>query len=115
MRETSLGSRMVRFAVIGAVALLASGCTWVKLTGGGQGVHVGTRNEIASCKKLGATHAKTSTKAGFFARSGKKIDQELQTLARNEAADMGGDTIVEQGPTSSEGRRSFDVYRCSVP
>ena len=129
MRVTGSGSRsgsarrsgwgptawMVRWAVIAGAAMIASGCTWVKLTAGGQGVHVGTTAEVVSCKKIGATHAKTSTKAAFFARSRKKIDQELEGLARNEAAEMGGDTIVAQGPTSSEGRRTFDVYRCVVP
>jgi hypothetical protein len=115
MRVTSLGPLAVRWALVAGVAVIASGCTWVKLTAGGEGVHVGTQAEVASCKKLGATHAKTSTKAAFFARSPKKIDQEIEGLARNEAADMGGDTIVAQGPTSSEGRRSFDVYKCTVP
>ena len=104
---------MARIAILTAVALLAGGCTWVKPTPEGEGVHVGTVTEVAICKKLGATHAKTSTKAAIFTRSGKKVDSELETLARNEAAEMGGDTIVPQGPTSSEGRRSFDVYRCS--
>jgi len=103
---------MVLAAMSGA-ALLAGGCTWVKLTVPGEGVRVGTVAQVDSCKKLGATHTKTSTRIAFFSRSQKKIDAELESLARNEAADMGGDTIVSQGPTSSEGRRSFDVFRCS--
>ena len=111
MRGTA-SSRMVRYAVIAGVAALAGGCTWVKLTEPGSDVRVGTVAQVASCKKLGATHAKTSTKIAFFARSARKIDSELESLARNEAAEMGADTIVAQGPASSEGRRSFDVYQC---
>jgi hypothetical protein len=114
MRVRALGSKWIGFAAVSCAALIAGGCTWVKPTAAGDGVHVGTATEVASCKKLGATHAKTSTKVAFFARSEKKIDAELETLARNEAADMGGDTIVAQGPTSSEGRRSFDVYHCAA-
>jgi len=102
----------VRVAAVAGTALLASACTWVKLTNAGEGVHVGTVSEVAACQKVGATHAKTSSKAGIFTRGTKKVDDELDTLARNEAADMGGDVIVAQGPTSSEGRRSYDVYRC---
>ena len=113
MRGTRTGSMTVRYAAVAITALLAGGCTWVKLTEPGQGVRVGTSAQVASCTKLGATHAKTSTKIAFFARSRKKIDAENESLARNEAAEMGGDTIVAQGPTSSEGRRSFDVYRCA--
>ena len=114
MRGTDRGSRAVRYVVIAGLAALAGGCTWVKLTTPGEGVRVGTVAQVASCRKLGATHTKTSTRIAFFSRSPRKIDSELESLARNEAADMGGDTIVAQGPTSSEGRRSFDVYRCTV-
>ena len=114
MRDRSIarGLSMVRLAAVVGAALIAGGCTWVKLTSPGEGVRVSTRAQVAACERLGATHAKTSTKVGFFSRSQKKIDEEIETLARNEAADMGGNTIVAQGPTSSEGRRSFDVYRC---
>jgi len=112
MRVMGFRSRTWRFAAIASAAMLAGACTWVKLTAPGEGVRVGTMAEAASCKKIGATHAKTSARAAFFARSPKKIDQELETLARNEAAEMRGNMIVPQGPTSSEGRRSFDVFSC---
>jgi hypothetical protein len=113
MRTRRSGSRAMRYAAIAGVAALAGGCTWVKLTSPGELVRVGTVAQVASCKKLGATHTKTSTRVAFFARSAKKIDTELESLARNEAAEMGGDTVVAQGPASSEGRASFDVYRCA--
>ena len=113
MRETNRGSRTMRYVAIAGVAALAGGCTWVKLTEPGGGVRVGTVAQVSACKKLGATHAKTSTRVAFFSRSPQKIDSELESLARNEAAEMGGDTIVAQGPASSEGRRSFDVFRCA--
>jgi uncharacterized protein DUF4156 len=101
-----------RVAALLGVALLAGACTWVKLTAGGEGVHVGTMAEVSACKRLGATHAKTSPRVLIFSRGTKSVERDLENLARNEAGDMGGDTIVPQGPTSSEGRRSFDVYRC---
>src|SRR5687767_4512865 len=109
----AMRSRTVRYAAIAGMAALAGGCTWVKLTGPGEAVRVGTVAQVAPCTKLGATHAKTSTRIAFFSRSQKKIDSKIEGLARNEAAEMGGDTIVAQGPASSEGRRSFDVYRCT--
>ena len=112
MRGTNRGSRAVRAAAATGLALLAGACTWVKLTGPGEGVHLGTVSETSSCTKLGTTTSKTSTKVGIFTRGTKKVDTELESLARNEAANMGGDVIVPHGPTSSEGRRSFDVYRC---
>lgn len=101
-----------RIALVASVALFAGACNWAPLTPAGENVRAGTVAQVASCKKLGATHAKTSTRAGIFTRNPRTIDQELEHLARNEAAQMGADTIVPQGPASSEGRRSFDVFRC---
>ncbi len=65
-----------------------------------------------ACEKLGATHSKTSDTVWIFARSDRKVKAELETLARNEAAEMGGNVIVPRGPVSVDGRRSYDVYRC---
>ena len=106
----AFGSRILLAA---SLALVVGACAWVKLTPGGESVRVVTAAHVASCKKLGATHAKTSTRVGIFTRSPRKIDEELEYLARNEAALMGADAIAPQGPTSSEGRRSFDVFRCT--
>jgi hypothetical protein len=111
--RNAFGTRIALIAAVVAwMALIAGACAWVKLSPAGESVRVGTVAQVSSCKKLGATHAKTSTKVGIFTRNPRKIDEELEHLARNEAAEMGADTIVPQGPTSSEGRRSFDVFRC---
>lgn len=89
----------------------ALGCTWVKLSEEGQGVHVGTPAEVVGCDKIGVANAKTRDHF-VFQRSTKKVDEELEFLARNEAATLGGDTIVPAGPTTADGRRSFTVHRC---
>jgi len=95
------------------LAVLSGGCTWVKLTNEGRGVRVGAAADVAACQKLGSTHSRTSDTVWIFARSDKKVKAELEALARNEAADMGGDVIVPLGPVSVDGRQSFDVYRCA--
>jgi hypothetical protein len=100
------------------VALAASlvagsaGCAWVSLDEGGENVRVAMPAEVTSCEAIGKTHSKTSGRAWIFARNPRKIDEELEFLARNEAANMGGNTIVPQAPTTKDGRRSYDVYRC---
>lgn len=96
-----------------AALVLASGCTWVQLSEGGQGVHVGTTAEVAACQKLGTASVSTRDTVAIFARSKRRVQQELENLARNEAAgELGGDTIVPRGPVQDGGRQSFDVYRC---
>jgi hypothetical protein len=44
-------------------------------------------------------------------RGSEKVQDELITLARNEAGTLGGNTIVPDG-TIEEGRQRFVVYRC---
>ena len=95
--------------LLGALALA---CTWVKLTEGGQAVRVAKQGEAAGCESKGRTHAQTTDRVVIFARRDQPIQLELESLARNEAALMGGDTIVPA--TSIErGRQTFDVYRCA--
>lgn len=99
-------------AALAALAGLTAGCTWVDLTHEGRGVRVASAAEVAGCERLGATHSKTSDNVWIFARSDSKVEYELEALARNEAAAMGGDAIIPTGPVSEGGRRSYDVYRC---
>ena len=87
-------------------------CNWVPLTEGGQAVRLAKPAEVKSCETLGRTHAQTTDRVVLFARSDQKIEQELQSLARNEAAQMGGDAIAAAGPVDG-GRQTFDVYRCA--
>jgi len=48
---------------------------------------------------------------GLIQRSAAKVADELDVLARNEAADMGADTIVREGAVNN-GERTFSAYRC---
>jgi hypothetical protein len=103
--------RIVRsgIALLGALALA---CTWVKLSEEGQAVRVAKQGEVASCEAKGRTHAQTTDRVVIFARRDQPIQLELESLARNEAALMGGDTIVPATPIES-GRQTFEVYHCA--
>jgi hypothetical protein len=86
-------------------------CAWVQLTTSGTQVRVREADEVAQCQKLGWTGARTRDRIGIFQRRPEKVAQELEILARNEAANLGGDTIVAVSPITA-GERRFDVYRC---
>ncbi len=106
-----MGRGIARFGVV-AGCFLAVGCTWVKLTEGGTAVRVARPDQVAGCESKGRTHAQTTDRVVIFARRDQSIQQELESLARNEAALMGGDAIV--AATGIErGRQTFDVYRCA--
>jgi hypothetical protein len=102
-----------RIVLAGLCAGLATAaCTWVKVSEGGDKVRVAAAGEVAGCKVKGLTHAQTTDRVVIFARRDLTIQHELESLARNEAALMGGDTIVASSPIE-RGRQSFDVYLCA--
>lgn len=79
---------------------------------GGERVRLMKPEEVTVCQKLGRTTATTSTTVlGFIGRSYPTVAQEVQQLARNEAAKMGGDSIAPEGGIDG-GRQTFGVYRC---
>ncbi len=101
--------KKILIAVCGG--LILSSCTWVKVTSNGESVRlVQSARAVESCKKLGQVTAKVESKI-IFNRDTEKVSDELADLARNEAALMGGDTIVPNSEIN-DGRRSFNVYQC---
>lgn len=94
-----------------ALALPLVGCTWVSLSEGGEQVRVARADDVSGCERLGRTRSTTTHKVGFIPRSHDKVQEELESLARNETASMGGDTVVP-GDQSEDGSRTFVVYRC---
>ena len=93
------------------VALLTVGCTWVPVTPEGKQVQTLTPEAARSCERLGRTTSKVADHVWIFARNERAVREELVSLARNEAALMGGDAVAPE--TSPEGgRQSFGVYRC---
>ncbi len=102
------------FAAGMAAAFFLAGCSWVDLTPAAEKVRVLEPQEVASCREVGRVVAKTKAKIGFIARSRDTVDEEVERLARNNAADLGGDTLVPSGPLV-DGERSFKVYRCINP
>jgi hypothetical protein len=97
-----------------ALSIVISGltaCTWVEPTKEGNEVILVEASSVETCKKLGTTNAFVKHKIGIVTRSEEKVTEELVTLAKNSAAEKGGDSIVAKGP-ASEGSMSFDIYKC---
>ena len=105
---------MQRLAWVGVLGALLSGCTWVQVNEGGEGVTV-VSSVPTTCRRLGTTTAVTRAEVAKIDRRDSKVAAELQALARNSAATMGGDTILADGPVSEAGEQTFVVYRCAGP
>lgn len=94
-----------------ALSALLSACSWVKPIPQSYPVALLEPADIVNCVKKGVTHSKTLSKFLFVPRMDSKIEMELVTLAKNEAAIMNGDSIVAEGPIES-GARTYGVYQC---
>jgi len=101
----------MRGLLIVALCLSVSACSWVNLTPGGEKVRVLDVSEVATCQEMGKTVVSSLAKVAGINRNEEKIEKELAMLARNAAADMGGDTVVPIGEVK-EGKRSYTVYKC---
>jgi len=94
-----------------AVALLAAGCSWVKLERGAEGVRLVKPSQALNCERLGTTTTSVRNRVAGIERSPDKVATELANLARNSAWDLNGDTIVADGPPQ-DGKQRFTIYRC---
>lgn len=104
---------MKRLSLLLCAGLIMSGCSWVELTENGQQVRVATEKDIGTCEKIGQTNVSVAANiGGVLNRRADIVQGNLETLARNSAADMKGDTVVPVSPPSKDGKQSFDVYRC---
>lgn len=105
---------MNRTFAITALALLVgclSACTWVKTTPEGAAVRVASADSVGNCERKGKVTVSVKSRVSGVERKPTKVATELATLARNEGALLGGDTVVAEGGVN-EGRQVFGVYRC---
>lgn len=96
---------------MGSAVLMLNACSWVDLSAQGEKVEVMNQDQAAGCERVGQTTSQVVDEVGFLDRSPEKQQEELITLARNEAATMGGNAVVPATQVT-EGRQRFIVYRC---
>ena len=94
------------------VPAVLSACSFVSLDPQARDIVVSQNADSLtnSCKLLGKTNATIWSSAETF-QSDAKVETQLDTLARNQAAQMGGNTVA---PITgiSEGKRTYNVYNC---
>lgn len=106
---------MNKFNMVLSVAVCAAAlhaCTWVKTTPEGQGVRLAAAAEVIACERKGKVTVSVKSRVSGVERKPTKVATELATLARNEGALLGGDTVVAESPMA-DGRQVFGVYLCN--
>ena len=103
-----------KLILVAAIGTIFAGCASPKLDRGGTKVRVLTPEEVTSCRELGKTTSSVMNSVVGIDRAEESIAEELETLSRNSAANLGGDTIVPLTVVEN-GQRTFLVYKCIDP
>lgn len=94
------------------VLVASSACTWVKMEPGGSAMRVArVSDDLAGCAKRGEVGVAVKDKVGLYQRNELKVRDELETMARNEAASLGADTVQALNEPSA-GEQRFAAYAC---
>lgn len=97
-----------------ALTVLMSGCAWVKMDPGGQAVRVArTDQDMSACTRRGEVAVSVKASVGPIQRDHIKVLDELEMLARNEAATLPANTIQAKGPPL-DGEQRFIAYDCGA-
>lgn len=103
---------MKRILLTACVAATLSACSWgIRLDSGGSRVRTAWNDDVSACRSLGTVTVSVLDHVGPLDRNSLKVRDELEVLARNEAATLGADTIKPRGEPR-DGEQSWDAYRC---
>ncbi|TCV96244.1 uncharacterized protein DUF4156 [Luteibacter rhizovicinus] len=96
------------------VPLALSACTWgIKLDDAAKNVRTAWNGDVSSCQELGKVTVQVMNRVGPVDRNDLTVRDELEVLARNEAAKMHADTIKPLGEPS-EGSQPWGAYTCGA-
>ncbi len=97
------------------LAALLAGCTYgIALDAGGQGVSTDWSGQrVRGCRDVGKVTVSVLSRVGPIDRNDIKVRDELEIMARNQAAQMHADAITPLGDPH-EGEQSWEAYSCGT-
>lgn len=99
------------YATIAALGLVANACTWVEPDSGGRAVRVAYADDLTRCTYKADVTVSVKADIAGIERKKLKVQDELESLARNEAATIGADT-VQALEEPHGGEQKFAAFRC---
>ena len=100
----------MRLVLAAATALGLAACTWVPIQPAAQQVQV-LRAAPAGCTQLGEIEVEVTDRLALYRRNAIKVAEELETLARNQAAGMPA-TAIHPLTAPADGQQKFAAWRC---
>ena len=105
-------SSMRKTVLLLVPTLLLGACTWgINPTPASQNVRTAWNGDVSGCRDLGKITVSVMDHVGPVDRNDIKVRDELQVMARNEAATMHADTIKPLAEPS-DGSQPWGAYQC---
>lgn len=102
----------MRLVFLSAACLVFSACAWVPMEPGGSVIRVaGLNQDLTVCEKRGEVEVSVKSSLGPIKRNELTVRDELETLARNEAAGLNADTVQPRSEPR-DGEQRFAAFRC---
>jgi hypothetical protein len=97
------------------VPVLALGaCTWgITMDEAAKNVRTAWNGDVSACHELGKVTVSVMDHIGPVNRNGMTVREELEVMARNEAAKMHADTIKPLSEPA-DGSQPWGVYQCGT-
>ena len=94
--------------------LLLSACNWgITMDPAGKNVRTAWSGDVSACRELGKVTVSVMDHVGPVDRNNIKVRDELEVLARNEAAKMNADTIKPLAEPA-DGSQPWGAYQCGA-
>jgi hypothetical protein len=101
-------------ALMLTLPLTLAACSWgIKLDSGGKNVRVAWNDDVSACRLAGAINVSVLDKVGPIDRNGLKVSDELEVMARNQAASLPADTIKAVDKPHN-GEQNWNAYICGA-
>lgn len=95
-----------------APVLLLGACTWgITLDDAGRNVRTAWNGDVTACHELGKVTVSVMDHVGPIDRNDIKVRDELEVMARNEAAKMHADTVKPLAEPA-DGSQAWGAYQC---
>lgn len=102
----------MRIVLLSVLVASATACTWVPIDSGGKAVRVLPAGPVAAgCVAKGEIAVSVKNKVGFYSRNPLRVQEELETLARNEAPSAGANA-VQASNQPVDGSQRFSAWHC---
>ena len=94
--------------------LLLGACSWgITLDDAAKSVRTAWSGDVSACRDLGKVTVSVMERVGPVDRNDIKVRDELEVLARNEAAKMHADTIKPLAEPA-DGSQPWGAYQCGA-